>query len=71
MKKYYKNFKTKHMTVETMLTCAQKCTVYKNCSCETACAGSVVNGAAITVAPNVNGTATVDPILVATGSAVG
>lgn len=65
MKKYYKNFKTKHMTVETMLTCAEKCLT--SCSCRSACGGSIPNAAAIISIPNVGQTSD----LVAIGSAVG
>lgn len=68
MRKFSKNFKTKKMTVEGMLTCAQKC--MKGCvHCSTACGGSAVNGQALLGAPIINGTT--DYELVAYGSAIG
>ena len=61
MKKFYKNFKTKHMTVETMLTCEQKC--FTKCNCSSVCGGSTANGATIVATHG-----KVDMYLIATGA---
>ena len=63
MKKYYKSFKTRHMTVETMANCTQKCLAQK-CDCSSACGGSMANGAVI-----VGTVGTIDYNLMAIGTA--